>query len=173
MYESGGLLDNFQTIKGGDKMAGKGPAPKPTNLRQRRNKKVGAAQLTVPEVSTEKVKPPPLQNPDKRKFHRLTRQWWKRVWESPMAGEYLPTDVDGLARLALLVDNYYKTLSKDLLTEIRLQEARFGLSPVDRSRLQWEVAKGEEAERKRKPQQHPLQANPSDKDPRGVLGVIK
>ena len=88
-----------------------------------------------------------------------------------MAGEYLPTDVDGLARLALLVDNYYNDPDGKLLAEIRLQEARFGLSPVDRSRLQWEVAKGEEAERKRKPPQ--MQHQPSAKDPRGILGEVK
>ena len=88
-----------------------------------------------------------------------------------MANEFLPTDIDGLARLALLVDDYYKRPHKDLMSEIRLQEARFGLSPVDRSRLQWEVQKGEEAERKRKPpqNQHPR----SNKDPRGVLGVVE
>ena len=88
-----------------------------------------------------------------------------------MAGEYLPTDVDGLARLAILVDNYYNNPKKELLAEIRLQESRFGLSPVDRSRLQWEVLKGEEAERKRKPQQR--QQQPSAIDPRGILGVVK
>lgn len=158
-------------------MAGKGPAPKPTALRQRRNKKAGATTLavSVPKPDQEKPKIPTLQNPDKRKFHRLTRQWWKRVWTSPMASEYLPTDVDGLARLALLVDNYYQNpigkKAKELLGEIRLQEARFGLSPVDRSRLQWEVLKGEEAERKRRPpqNQHPA----SSKDPRGILGVVE
>ncbi|MDD5486685.1 MAG: hypothetical protein PHW65_03945 [Dehalococcoidales bacterium] len=132
--------------------------------------------MPAPDVEQdEKVKVPTLQNPDKRKFHRLTRAWWRRVWQSPMATEYLPTDIDGLARLAILVDNYYQNpggaKAKEILGEIRLQEARFGLSPVDRSRLQWEVAKGEEAERKRKPQQR--QHDSSSSDPRGILGVVE
>jgi hypothetical protein len=152
-----------------------GPSPKPASLRQRRNKKAGAATLVDPAQGTKKLKAPPLQNPDKRKFHRLTRAWWKRVWASPMAAEYLPTDIDGLARLALLVDNYYADptgkKAKETLAEIRLQEARFGLSPVDRSRLQWEVQKGEEAERKRRPP--PKAHDPSVVDPRRVLGVVK
>jgi hypothetical protein len=153
-------------------MAGRGPAPKPANLRQRRNKKIGATTLQAMDINqSEKKKIPALQNPDKRIFHRLTHQWWKHVWESPMAGEYLPTDIDGLARLAILVDDYYKFPSKDLMSEIRLQEARFGLSPVDRSRLQWEVAKGEEAERKRKPPER--QTPPHKADPRGILGVAE
>ncbi len=145
----------------------KGRHPKPAHMRQNRTKKAGATTLQ----EQEQVSPPKLQNPDKRKFHKLTKEWWKRVWESPMAGEYLPTDIDGLARIAILVDEYYKNPKKDILAEIRLQESRFGLSPIDRSRLQWEVAKGEEAERKRKPpkQEHPA----SGKDPRGILGVVE
>jgi hypothetical protein len=153
-------------------MAGKGPAPKPANLRQRRNKKVGATTLSVAEPDQAvKTKVPTLQNPDKRKFHKLTRAWWKRVWSSPMAGEYLPTDIDGLARLAILVDEYYKKPHREVMAEIRLQEARFGLSPVDRSRLQWEVSRGEEAERKRRPPEP--QHKKSEKDPRGILGVVE
>ena len=147
-----------------------GPTPKPAHLRQRQNKKAGATTLPSTEEQ-EQVKPPTLQNPDKRKFHRLTRAWWKRVWQSPMASEFLPTDIDGLARVALLVDEYYKNPKKETLAEIRLQEARFGLSPIDRSRLQWEVQKGEEAQRKRQPPQR--QQAPSDKDPRGILGVVE
>lgn len=150
----------------------KGRMPKPAHMRQNKTKKAGATTLSAPDTEQEeKVKVPSLQNPDKRKFHRLTKAWWNRVWESPMAGEYLPTDIDGLARLALLVDNYYKKPDKELLAEIRLQESRFGLSPVDRSRLQWEIVKGEEAERKRKPSQR--QQKPSTIDPRGILGVVK
>lgn len=157
-------------------MSGRGPNPKPANLRQRRNKKAGATNLHIPDNSEKQnLKIPDLQNPDFRTFHPLTVDWWNRVWESPMASEYLPTDVDGLARLAILIDNYYASPkdknAKDWLGEIRLQEARFGLSPVDRSRLQWEVQRGEEAEGKRnKPgKQNP---NPSKKDPRGILGVV-
>ena len=150
-------------------MAGRGPAPKPASMRQKRGKNSTRAILTTVERSD---KAPPLPNPDEREFHQLTSDWWGRVWESPMASEYLPTDVDGLGRVALLVDDYYKSPSgkagKELMAEIRLQEARFGLSPVDRSRLQWEVQKGEEAQRKRQPPD----IRKSNKDPRGVLGVV-
>lgn len=151
-------------------MAGKGPTPKAANLRQRRNKKAGATNLSLVNSSIKK-RIPKLQNPDNRTFHPLTEEWWKRVWKSPMAGEYLPTDIDGLARVALLIDNYYKSPHREILSEIRLQEARFGLSPVDRSRLQWEVQRGEEAEKKRKPPQSKVA--PHKKDPRGVLGVVQ
>lgn len=86
-----------------------------------------------------------------------------------MASEYLPSDVDGLGRLAILVDEFYKTLDPKLMTEIRQQEARFGLSPVDRSRLQWEVAKGEEADRRRNP---PQRKQAAGDDPREALRAV-
>lgn len=147
-----------------------GPAPKPANMRQNRSKKSTRAVLSTVERTS---KEPLLPNPDNREFHELTLSWWHNVWSSPMAGEYLTTDIDGLGRVALLVDEYYKAptgkSAKELMAEIRLQEARFGLSPVDRSRLQWEVAKGEEAQRKRQPAPNTTKSN---KDPRGILGVV-
>jgi TFIIF-interacting CTD phosphatase-like protein len=164
------------TSLGGLKMGGRGPAPKSSKIRQRRNKKSGATNLSSTENTKDvKRKIPKLQNPDNRNFHKLTKDWWKRVWNSPMAGEYLPTDVDGLARLAILIDNYYHEPvaknSKEIMGEIRLQEARFGLSPVDRSRLQWEIQKGEEAEKKRGPKKSSTPSHHAD--PRGILGVAK
>lgn len=149
-------------------MAGRGPAPKPSHLRQRRNKKPGAAQLKAPESP----KVPRLQNPDGRKWHRMTRAWWRNVWTSPMASEFLPSDVDGLNRLAILVDEFNHRPNYKLMSEIRLQEARFGLSPVDRSRLQWEVAKGEEASRKRRPAKRQQHDENETNDPRKSLRVV-
>lgn len=162
-------------------MAGKGPAPKPANLRQRRNKKPGAVTLTMPppeetnqgeEAPLPAQKVPALPNPDKRKWHPLTRGWWKRVWESPMADQYLPTDVDGLARVALLIDDFNKKPDGKLLGEIRLQEARFGLSPADRSRLQWEIQRAPDPNRKPQPRSVE-RPEPHYADPRGILGVVK
>lgn len=66
-----------------------------------------------------------------------------------MSSQWLETDHDALGRLALLWDEFYKLPSAAALKEIRLQSALFGLSPLDRSRLQWEVSRAEEAEQKR------------------------
>ena len=141
--------------------------PKPSHLRQRQNKKSSAAEL----VADGAVKVPNLPNPDKRTWHRLTRLWWKGIWQSPMAGEFLESDVFGLARLAVLIDDFNTTADPKLMTEIRLQEARFGLAPVDRSRLQWEVQKGEEAESKRRNPSRKPAADTGD-DPRAGLKVV-
>lgn len=84
-----------------------------------------------------------------------------------MEGEYLRVDVHGLVRLAVLVDGFYRG-AHGLLGEIRLQEARFGLSPQDRERLRWEVPRVEEPERERA--QLPMA---SGDDPRRLLAVLQ
>jgi hypothetical protein len=146
-----------------------GPAPKPAHLRQRTNKKAGAASLEAPA----NAKAPQLpQLGEAHAWHPLTSGWWQRVWASPMAGEYLPSDIDGLVRLAMLVNEFYLEPKPTLLAEIRLQESRFGLSPLDRSRLQWEISKGEDAERKRKPPAPPARRTGTN-DPRAILSVVK
>lgn len=113
-------------------------------------------------------KVPPIPNPDAREWHPLTRVAWQHAWESPMSTQWLDTDVDGLARLAVLWDNFYKTGHIDYIKEIRLQGAAFGLTPLDRSRLQWEVARGDDAAKKL--------ARPESKaqrmsDPRKILRI--
>jgi hypothetical protein len=147
-------------------MAGKGPPPKDALIRQRSNKKSSAAALVAPE--NPKVQPLPKG----RAWMAETKAWWNIVWSSPMAGEYLDSDRAGLVRVAILVDDFNAadspSLRTKLMTEIRLQEARFGLSPVDRARLHWEVAKGEEAERKRQKPKPPVR----QKDPRAALRVV-
>lgn len=79
-----------------------------------------------------------------------------------MAGEYVAADAHGLLVLADLVDRYWQAPSRELAAEIRLQRAEFGLSPIARRRLQWEVARVEDATGRRKPSR-------ARKDPRQAL----
>jgi hypothetical protein len=143
-----------------DSMAGRGPAPKPAALRQRTNRKVGATNIEAPEHPAKHAIP----NPDGRAWHPLTLAAWEHAWRSPMSSQWLETDIDALGRLALLWDALYLG-HVAVMAEIRLQESRFGLSPLDRSRLQWEVARGDEAERKTKRPAAPKASN----DPRKIL----
>lgn len=149
-------------------MAGRGPAPKPAHLRQRTNRKAGAASLTAPEKPTN----PDIPNPDGRKWHRLTLEAWRHAWASPMASQWLETDADALGRLALLWDEFYQRPSSDALKEIRLQSALFGLSPLDRSRLQWEVSRADDAERKSERREQTA-AKRTGADPRKILSMVK
>lgn len=142
-------------------MAGMGPPPKPAHLRARANKKAGSASITAPD----KPKIPAIPNPDDRAWHKLTLRAWKNAWSSPMASQWLETDVDALGRLALLWDEFYRHQEPKVMAEIRLQEQRFGLSPLDRSRLQWEVNRAEETEKK----QQQRVARKTGTDPRTYL----
>lgn len=147
-------------------MAGRGPAPKPARLRQRTNRKAGSGTLEAPTAA----RVPEIPNPDARTWHPLTVAAWDHAWRSPMATQWLETDKDALGRLALLWDSYYQKTNAKVLAEIRLQEQRFGLSPLDRSRLQWEIGRAEETERKRQPL--PL-ARTGTTDPRKILMAVK
>ncbi len=89
--------------------------------------------------------------PGEREWHSLTVAWWGDVWASPMASEYLAADRHGLFRLAMLVDDYWLASSptgrRDLAGEIRLQGQAFGLTPLDRRRLEWTVGQVEDRDR--------------------------
>jgi hypothetical protein len=133
-------------------MAPRGPAPKPAHLRQRTNKKTSHATIEAPDQS---VAIPPIPNPDGREWHPLTLKAWEHAWRSPMASQWLETDKDALGRVALLWDQFYNRPSAGVMAEIRLQEQRFGLSPLDRSRLQWEVNRADQAETARQKRTQP------------------
>jgi hypothetical protein len=57
-----------------------------------------------------------------------------------LAAPYLDVDVVPLSRLAVLVDRAGRgDLPERVLGELRLLEDRYGLNPVSRRRLGWEV----------------------------------
>jgi hypothetical protein len=149
-------------------MAGIGPLPKPAHLRQRTNKKAGNAMIQA--VDSPEIPELPA-HPDGRTWHAYTVESWCRAWGSAMASQWLPTEFDGVFRLAMKWDDYYLKGRASDLGEIRLQEQRFGLSPLDRSRLQWEVNRGDEATRKLRQRIQPS-ARVSG-DPRKLLTAVK
>lgn len=109
-----------------------GPPPKKPELRQRKNKSATAAMLG------EHQQPIP-DLPDQRIWHPMTSRWWDDIWASPMAVQFLDADRHALYRLAVLIDAFWLEPTKELAGEIRQQESRFGLTPLDRWRLQWKV----------------------------------
>ena len=111
-----------------------GPLPKPAGQRRRRNVAVpretnlhALAAPTVPEL--------PFA------VSAATSSWWSDIWSSEMAGEWLPSDLHGLVLVARLVEDYWTApdanVRAKLATEIRLQRQCYGLTPIDRRRLQW------------------------------------
>ncbi len=133
-------------------MSGKGPVPKDASRRQRRNSTPGTVELDAGA----RAKRPPALPPRAgrgRKWSAATRRWYE-VWRrSPQATLFTATDWQRLHMLAELIEAYYYEPSKELLAEIRLNEAKLGATPEDRQRLRWEIAAGEDeaAEKKRAP----------------------
>jgi hypothetical protein len=95
---------------------------------------------------TVKVRVPRLPE---RAWNALTVAWWRDIWHSPMAAEYMKSDHHGLFILAALVDKFWEEPSEKLAAEIRQQRQCFGLTPLDRRRLQWTVQKVEEGEKRK------------------------
>lgn len=143
----------------------RGPNPKDPALRQRRNKASTRATLTI--AGEERTQAPRLPKREEGKpWHALTRAWWRDVWHSPMSREYLDADIHGLYRLAALVERFWTAPSETLDARICAQEQRFGLSPLDRRRLEWIVERAE-TEKKRRP----LPTKAAD-DPRKLFSVV-
>ncbi len=142
-------------------MKGRPPKKNPA----RRNKGSTKAELSTGT----KVKAPKLPT---GVWHPLARQWWKDIWASPMATEFLTADHHALFRLAKLIDDYWMAESpsarKELAGEIRLQQQAFGLTPFDRRRLEWtiETTEREKAKGKKRRQKEPAG---DSTDPRTAL----
>lgn len=147
-----------------------GPLPKDPSTRQRRNRTSTAATLKADP----RVKAPDLPFEP----HPMTAEWWSDVWASPMAPEYDDSDRHGLVMLAVLVDSFWTcpvvAERLKLMAEIRQQSQRFGLSPMDRRRLQWEIERTEDAQAKgaRRRAAAPKPDKSSGADPRGVLRAV-
>ncbi len=129
-----------------------GPAPKDPSLRQRRNKRSTGAKLRIVDHEIEAPELPERRDDDGEliPWHAMALDLWEEVWSSPMAAEYLEADVPGLFILAALTDAYWKAIDKgqvgkELAAEIRLQRIDYGLTPIARRRLEWEIERTEDA----------------------------
>lgn len=153
-----------------------GPTPKDPKLRQRTNRVTTSATLQM--VSSEPVSQAeahdlPVRGIGDTPWHPDTLIFWREVWASPMAAEFIAADVPGLVLVARLIDkfNYGDT---GLAAEIRLQRQCFGLTPLDRRRLQWEIERGEAAaQRRRTESRPPAVAQTGTRDPRRTLRAVK
>ena len=115
------------------------PIPKPAATRQRRNRAASGATLEAP--SAKRAELPPGE------WHELTKAWWATIWSSPMASEWVDADVPALHRIARLDSAFWATLDDDLANKLagtidRLSR-QFGLDPMARRSLQWEVKRVE------------------------------
>ena len=150
-----------------------GPIPKPPGQRQRRNRVSTKATLpTEAEAAKQEIPPLPLR---KGKWRPEVIGWWTAVWTSPMASEYLEADKHGLYILAHLYQAFWTASNKDRFryaAEIRQQAQKYGLSPIDRRGLQWEIDRGDIASQRTETRRKRKRPDPK-KDPRDVLRLEK
>ena len=146
----------------------KGPIPKPRHMRQRPGS--ASSRATLAAEGSERQRAPSL--PTHRDWQPMTRAWWKDTWHSPMAAEFLQSDIHGLFLLAELIDRFWEKPSVALAAEIRQERLAFGLTPIDRRRLQWEVERVEERRRLR-PQALEKRGGRKAADPRAMLRMVK
>lgn len=132
---------------------------KPPEQRQRRNKAATAATLSESGTLAPAL-PKGIRCEE-------TRTYWEAIWATPMASQWtMASDVQILMRLAILVDQFWTTPTKELAADIAKHEARFGLTPLDRMRLQWKLEAAPE-----KPVRQ--SADPDEASVYGALSVVK
>lgn len=142
-------------------MAGRGPAPKDPEKRNRRNAEVPMTEL---DASAAPAKLRAL--PSSRRRHPRTRRWWKVAAMSPQAALFLETDWLVMERLADLYDAFFGGAAS-VASEIRLCEAKLGFTAEDRLRLRWRLS---EAKRQEEREEEPSVRRGPKSDPR--LGVV-
>lgn len=164
---------------------------KHSSVRARQNKASTRAKLqerTEEELETVEIPALPpryvLRKKDGEEYftevpwNPLTLEWWVDLWESPMSGEFHSSDRHGLFRLAALVDNFWRRPGADTHAEVRLAQKDYGLTPMDRRRLEWTIETADKAksegDKRRKDASPPKpptedEKNPA-KDPRIALG---
>lgn len=107
-------------------------------------------------------------------WHAMARAWWNVVWDSPMAREeWIDADVPNLLILVSLVDDFWRTGDKAVAAEIRQQSREFGISPMSRRTLQWEIKRIEAAENAAKKPPAARPAPRTDTQKRALLSVLK
>lgn len=153
----------------------KGQVPKPAHLRQRTNRASTRATLPSVEEAAQNEVPELYKRAETENWHKRVSAWWNAIWKSPMAGEWLESDVVGLVyRTAELLQDFWTAddAGSRVAVEARIakNEERLGLSPIDRRRLQWEIEKGDQASERTETRK--ARKAVAGKDPREVLKAV-
>jgi hypothetical protein len=135
-----------------------GPPPKDLEVRARANKAATRAELGEDDPSVEIPKlPKHFEEKLVRKkgadgivrekvelvetpWHPMTIAWWNDIWPSPMAKQWHSSDIHGLYAVAYLYDRFFRHPNEKTHAEIRLARQPYGLTPLDRRRLEWTLA---------------------------------
>lgn len=123
-------------------MAGKGPTPKPPEQRRRQNTPAAGEWIRLSEPYSGPI--PPL--PKNIGISKVTRDWWKEIWRTPMATQWNQGDIPALIELAILRERLVVDGKVSVASEVRLRSEQFGLTPSGRQQRRWIITE-EDAER--------------------------
>lgn len=143
-----------------------GPPPKEASTRARSNKASTKATLSL-LVEHEVPALPPAEDWIANPFvpgtdaydsyvpawSKAVVDWWDSIWSSPMSNEFHESDNNQLFLAAFYLQQVVTPYAKigERLKAAAQHEAttrNFGLNPMSRRSLQWEIERGEEAKRK-------------------------
>ena len=115
--------------------------PKPAGQRRNRNRKQAGEWVVLDEAYSGSI--PRLPRIDQ--WSADTLRWWKAIWRTPMATQWIESDIGALAVLAFVRQ---RLLDGDmrLLREVRQLMDDFGLTPKGRQLRRWVVSE-KDAER--------------------------
>lgn len=148
-------------------MAGRGPAPKPSDQRVRRNAEAQGLRV----VESDPVVQPELPEfmPGGDPWPEQTVQWWEMWGVDPLSAEFRATDWAELMDTAAIHARYWQGDFK-IAGELRLRTGKFGATAEDRARLRIQFAAAEEADDKRS--RSTSGAGSSSRDRRGPLRAV-
>ena len=117
-------------------MAGRGPSPKPSDERSRRNADPAPESYVESDGELHGTELPEMDEgwPD------ATRKWWETWRRSAQAQAFTETDWSFLLDTALLHAEFWRGKSA-LAPELRLRVAKFGATMEDRARLRIGIGK--------------------------------
>ena len=129
-------------------MAGRGFAPKDPDKQAGHRTKAEQDRTVLPDLDG------PL-GPDLPDTYRteagelsyveLTRGWYDDWRHSPQVSQFTRNTWRRLLMLAPLVDQYHRNPTKEVMAEIRQNEAKLGATPEDMQRLHWKVPEQQKA----------------------------
>jgi hypothetical protein len=108
--------------------------------------------------------------PRTREHHPETERFWDTIWGSAISELWVDADVPLLLELISLVDRF-NWGDMTVAGEIRQRAMGFGLTPIDRRRLEWSTLQVEDATVKRKATARTPATKPGD-DPRRILRSV-
>ena len=168
-------------------MAGRGPAAKDPSVRARTNKHSTKATLYAIEAGDVDIPPmPPAGHYVPSPFPESSEHyvepfwypavvaWWNDIWSSPMSSEFSDSDMHGLYMGCKQLQESLNPRNKAteqaaFMTKFEQTSRNFGLNPMARRSLQWEIDRGDEAndrtDKRRQAKQQTKPATPAF-DPR-------